>query len=78
MSAHFSVVSFATAYRVNRLDGNACGLEKLGSIGVRGRNIGGESVAFIEPIGLAEFPDNAAVCGEVAEDAFTDIANRVG
>ena len=60
------------------LDGDAGGLEELRRVGVGGRDVWGEARTLIEPVGLAEFADDAAVGGEVAEDAFADITNRMG
>ena len=62
--SHFGVVGLAAAYGVDGHHGNARALEKFRNPRVGGRHVGGEAVALVEPIGLAELADDIAVFGE--------------
>jgi hypothetical protein len=75
VGADLGVVGFGDAEGVDGLHGDAGALEKLGRVGVRGGDVGREAVAFIEPVGLPEFPDDGVAGADFAENEFADFAD---
>ena len=78
MGADLGIVGLGDAEGVDLLDGNAGALEKLGGVGVGGGDVGGEAVAFIEPVSLAELADDGVTGGDFAEDELADLADVLG
>ncbi len=72
--ADLGVVGLAATDVVNRLRGNASGLEELGRKGVRGGDVGREAVALVEPVSLAELADDVVAVVLRAEDEFAHVA----
>ncbi len=71
MGADFGVVGFGHPKRVHRLNRDTRALKDFRREGVRGGDVGREAVAFVEPGGLAKFPQNGVPGCHFGADQFT-------
>ena len=69
------VVGLGHAECVDRLHRDAGALEKLRGEGVRGGDVGRKAVAFVQPVGLAEFPYDSVAGADFLEDQLADFAD---
>lgn len=75
VGADLGVVGFGHAKRVHGLHGNTGAFKEFGRVGVGGGDVGGEAVAFVEPVGLAKFAEDSATGGQLAANEFANFAD---
>jgi hypothetical protein len=79
MGADLGIVGLGDTEGVDRLHRNAGAFEELGCKRVRCSNVGRIAVAFVEPVGLAEFSDHMVRPAEVSRRIkFADFTNVSG
>lgn len=75
MGTDLGIVSLGDAENVERLDGKGSGVEEFGSVGVGSGDVGREALAFVEPVGLAEFADSIFSCIDGFANEFANIGD---